>query len=272
MSKVSIVDAKKELKEDIRKAVALIGDFSRFIKKGDTVLVKPNYNSPDAPPASTDIAFLKAVVELIYEAGAKEVTIGESSGMLWFPSRRVLKKAGVFDLSKDIKAKLVCYDDGKFVKRIFPPEAKYLESIHITEETEKHDKIILVPCMKTHMISRFTMSLKLAVGMISRPDRYKMHLSHIEEKCAEINLLYKPDLIIMDGRKAFATSGPSFGKVVEPRVILASTDRVALDIEGVKILQSYKEKNRLDMPVLELPLIKHAIEIGIGKPGAVVRG
>jgi uncharacterized protein (DUF362 family) len=52
--------------------------------------------------------------------------------------------------------------------------------------------------------------------------------------------------------------------VESPGYILAGTDMVAVDVEGVRILQSYEAKNRLDMPVWEIPQIKHAVEIGLG--------
>jgi uncharacterized protein (DUF362 family) len=57
----------------------LIGGFNMMIKKGDQVLLKPNFNSADLPPASSDPRFLKAMVELLYEYGAGKVILGESS-------------------------------------------------------------------------------------------------------------------------------------------------------------------------------------------------
>jgi uncharacterized protein (DUF362 family) len=68
----------------------------------------------------------------------------------------------------------------------------------------------------------------------------------------------------MDGRKSFVTGGPDNGEVVEPNVILASGDRIALDVEGVKILQSYPRENLIQAPVWEMPVIQRAIELGLG--------
>ena len=45
-----------DLKTDILKAVNAIGGFDKVINKGDQVLLKPNYNSADPPPASSDPA------------------------------------------------------------------------------------------------------------------------------------------------------------------------------------------------------------------------
>ncbi|MCP6718063.1 MAG: DUF362 domain-containing protein [Patescibacteria group bacterium] len=81
MNKVSKVKVESNLKESVLKAVNEIGGFKKFINRGETVLLKPNFNTADPSPASTDIGFLRAVVELIYECGAKIVMIGDSSTM-----------------------------------------------------------------------------------------------------------------------------------------------------------------------------------------------
>jgi uncharacterized protein (DUF362 family) len=76
-------------------------------------------------------------------------------------------------------------------------------------------------------------------------DRRDFHIRYREEKLAEINLCWQPDLIVMDGRKSFVTGGPHKGQVVEHGVILASGDLIAIDVEAVKILFSYKARNKL---------------------------
>ena len=117
-------------------------------------------------------------------------------------------------------------------------------------------------------MARFTMSLKLTFGFTHPSERIALHASHLEEKIGEMNVAFWPDLIIMDGRSSFVTRGPDRGKLVHPKLILASGDRVAIDVEGVKVLQSYKEKNELNMPAWELPQIKHAIKMRVGAKDA----
>jgi uncharacterized protein (DUF362 family) len=60
------------LKKSVKTSVSLIGGFQRLISKGETVLLKPNYNTADPFPGSSDPMFLKAITELLYEAGAEE--------------------------------------------------------------------------------------------------------------------------------------------------------------------------------------------------------
>ncbi|MBW2972700.1 DUF362 domain-containing protein [Candidatus Woesearchaeota archaeon] len=272
MAKVSIVAAKKDVKQAVKKAVDLIGGFSKFIKKGDTVLLKPNFNSDDPPPASSDPELVCAVVELLRKAGAKEVVIGESSGPFWKPTRKVMQKTGMADAAEKLGAEIKYFDELGYIEKKLPQEAKHLKSILITEELYKYDKLVYVCCLKTHMNARQTLSLKLAMGFPKTSERLKMHAYKLEQKIAELNLLMKPDLIIMDGRKCFVTGGPASGEVKEPGVMLASTDRVAIDIEGIKILQGYDARNMLGMKPEELPMIKRAIELGMGSAGTAVKG
>ncbi len=92
-----------------------------------------------------------------------------------------------------------------------------------------------------------------------------MHISRkVPEKVADMNLAYQPHLIIMDARKTFVTGGPASGKVEYPNKLLAGTSRTDVDIEGVKIIQSYKENNKLqNKDPHEVRTIKRALEIGI---------
>ena len=50
---------------------------------------------------------------------------------------------------------------------------------------------------------------------------------------AEINSVYQPDLVLLDGVQAFVAGGPAKGTMVQSEVILASRDRIAIDAAGV---------------------------------------
>jgi uncharacterized protein (DUF362 family) len=151
-------------------------------------------------------------------------------------------------------------------------EAKWWDKIGFHKSLKDFDKIVFLPCMKHHFLARFTMSLKLTVGLTHPVDMQHLHADRalgktdepIELKMVEIGLPVAPDLIIMDGRKSFVTGGPDNGDIVEPNVILASGDRLAIDVEGLKILQSYPRKNLIQMPVWEIPSIQRAVELGLG--------
>ena len=54
------------------------------------------------------------------------------------------------------------------------------------------------------------------------------------------------------------------GELREPNLILASGNQVAIDVEGVKILQRYPGNGLAGKNVWDLMQIKHAIELGLG--------
>lgn len=263
MKKVAKIKCEEDLKETIRKAVSLIGGFEKIVQKGEVVLLKPNFNTADPFPASSDFQFLKAVVELIYEREPKLVMIGESSTMS-LNTRKIMTKLKIFDLENlNPPPRIYVFEEWGWVKREIK-EGKYLKSVSITEILERPDKIILLPCLKTHKYAQFTGALKLAVGFMKPVERLKLHISHLQEKVAELNTLFKPDLIIMDARKCFISRGPAEGEVREPNLILASDDRIAIDVEGVKIIQSFPGNSLKNIDPWQLPQIKRARELGIG--------
>lgn len=259
-----VVKTKEEgdLKKTILSLLNELGGFDSFVKKGDVVLLKPNFNTSDPFPASTDMGFLSAVAELAYESGAKLVMIGDSSTMT-MNTRKIMEKLGVYSLLEtEPPSRIYAFEEGEWVKKEIPG-GKFLKEVSLPDIIERPDKIIFLPCLKTHKYARFTGSLKLSVGFMKPSERVWLHLKGLQEKTAELNKMIKPDLVIMDARKCFITGGPSKGKLEEPGVIMASKSRVSIDIEGIKLIQSYKGNSLKDINPLELPQIKRAIEMGI---------
>ena len=262
MNKVAKVKVEENLKESILETVNLIGGFERFINPGEVVLLKPNFNTADPFPASSDSEFLKAVVELVYDYGAKIVMISDSATMS-LNTRKVMEKLKIFDLENMKQPpRIYVFEERKWVKKEIP-EGKYFKKVSLSEFLDRADKLILLPCLKTHSYAQFTGSLKLSIGFMKTFQRVRLHLGHLQEKIAELNKIINPDLIIMDARKCFINKGPAEGEVREPGLILASTNRVAIDVEGIKIIQSFKGNSLKDIDPWELPQIKKAVEIGI---------
>jgi uncharacterized protein (DUF362 family) len=259
---VSKVAAKGDLKAAVDKAVALIGGFPKFVSPDDKVLIKANFNSPDRYPASTDLQFIKAVVSLLRESGVIKITLGASSGLAWQPTEKVLKKKKVFKLAEELAIKLINFDEGEWVS--VPINGVHLKAVLLAKAALDSDKIIYLPNLKTHAFARFSMGLKFAVGLTEPFSRRMLHDERLEEKVVEINLAIKPDLIILDARKCLVTGGPARGRRKKAHLVFASSDLVALDVEALKILMSFKAKNRLDMPIWELPQIAFAKKLGLG--------
>jgi uncharacterized protein (DUF362 family) len=257
---VSTVSVEGNLKESILHSVDLIGGFAKTVGKGDEILLKPNFNTGDAPPGSSDPDFVKAVIELLYEHGASKVVLGESS-MSMLSTRKVLEETGMLKKAVEAGAEIMPFDDGEWVK--VSTGGKYLKAVSLPETALSPRKLVHVCCIKTHRWAKFTMSLKLSVGFMKPRERGRLHLSRLEEKVADLNLVVHPSLIIMDGRKCFISGGPARGELRTPGLVLASGDRVAVDVEAVKVIQSY-EGNSLTADPWSYTQIRRAAELGIG--------
>jgi uncharacterized protein (DUF362 family) len=268
---VSKVAYEGNLKESIELSVSLIGGIKKLVKNGDTVLLKPNYNTADPFPGSSDPEFLRAIIGMLYDAGAGKVILAERTAFLH--SRKVLEQAGIIKVAEDGGAEVRVFGkdglqalfDRKGWRRTKVPGGKYLHSVAIAREALEIDKIVYAPLIKTHHAADFTGAIKLSMGLV-KPffDQITFHAKNLREKLAELGLVVKPDLIIMDARKVFITRGPAKGELREPNVILASGNQVAIDVEGVKILQSYPGNGLEGKNSWDLVQIRHAIELGLG--------
>jgi uncharacterized protein (DUF362 family) len=239
--------------------------------KGKDVLIKPNFNTADPTPGSTHNDTLVALVEKVWEMGAKSVSLGERS----FPlTREVMEKKGVFPLLRKMNVRVIDFDDlqAKDWVEFKPKKSHWVNGFRIARPILESECLISTGCLKTHQFGGiFTMSLKLHVGVVpTSRNGYdymrQLHSSpHQRKMIAEINEPFQPHLIILDGIEAFVDGGPATGKRAEGDVLLASTDRVAIDAVGVAILKLLGSNENIMKPkIFEQEQIGRAVELGLG--------
>ncbi len=262
-SHVSKIKAEENLKLAVEKAVNELGGMNQFVDAGDTVFLKPNINTADPFPASTDIEFLRIVVQLLLEVNPKRIIIGESSAINE-NTRKNLAITGIHELGNlSTLVSVVNLDREPWVKRTIP-NGRYLKKVKVPQLIGEVDRLIFLPCLKTHHLAQFSGSLKLSVGLMKPRQRIRLHIRNLQQKIAELNTIIHPDLVVMDARKCFINGGPSAGEVRNPDLIMASTDRLAIDVEGVNIIKGYEGNSLFDVMPLEIAHLKLASELGIG--------
>ena len=257
---VERLNATSDVSQDVRQLVQRLGGIESFVKPGERVLIKPSLNSPFSFPATTDLGLIRSVVELLREV-TDNVTIGDSSGFLHKPTRDAFDGMGITSLAREMGVPLLDFDEHEWVLRS-DSRAELLPELHVTDRLEHFDRLIFLPTMRTHAWARITLSLKIGMGLLPVKDRKNMHRNSLEEMIGEMNLYFRPHLVILDGRKALVSGGPDHGEERSPGVILASRGRVAIDTEAVRILQQYHATG-LDMDVEDVPMIRVARELGI---------
>jgi uncharacterized protein (DUF362 family) len=128
------------------------------------------------------------------------------------------------------------------------PDSYWQKGFAVARPVLEADGIIQTCCLKTHRYGgHFTLSLKNSVGLVAKwlpGESYnfmtELHGSTNQRRMiAEINAAYQPDLVVLDGVEAFVEGGPDQGKKINANVILAGTDRVAIDAVGVAILRYF---------------------------------
>lgn len=237
------------------------------VKEKD-VLIKPNFNTADPFPGSTHNDTLTHLILYLRNMGAKTITIGERSGPP--DTSDVLKEKGIYELCKKLDVGLINFEElppDEWV-RISPEKSHWRNGFDVAKPVLDSQCIVSTCCLKTHGYGGvFTMSLKLSVGVTHKKNMTELHTSFLSMRkmIAEINQAYNPSLIILDAIEAFVDGGPATGTKKTANVILAGTDRIAIDSMGLAILKELgSNKAIMGKKIFEQEQIARAVELGLG--------
>jgi uncharacterized protein (DUF362 family) len=257
--------------EGIRRGLAALGAPS---VRGKRVAIKPNLNSADPFPASTHMDTLGALVRHLRTGGAAGITVADRSGM--GNTRKVMEQKGVFTQAKQLGFQAAVLDEtpleGWAEERL--AGGHWSRGVLFPRLFQEADLLVQTCCLKTHRYGgHFTLSLKNSVGMVAKyspRDGYnfmgELHgSSHQRRMIAEINQLYRPAMIVMDGLEAFTDGGPESGTLAKPELMVLGADRVAVDAVGVAILRMHGGNATISRGrVFEQEQIARAAELGLG--------
>jgi uncharacterized protein (DUF362 family) len=243
--------------EGVQKVMEML-DFPSM--SGKHVVVKPNFNTADPPPASTHNETLSQLISEIKDRGAAQVTLAERSYQNF---NQVITQKSIDAMSNELGFAIKHLENDEYT--IFNREDLHWQNgFRLAKTIQDADYIVSTCCLKTHHTGVITMSLKLGVGILPSLHMSELHSSsRINSMIAEINLAYKPNLIVMDGVKTFIAGGPSHGTEKDGNVIIAGTDRIAIDAGGTAILKDLGS-TRVSGKIFELEQIKRAVELNLG--------
>ncbi|MFC1943308.1 DUF362 domain-containing protein [Chloroflexota bacterium] len=254
--------------EGVQRAIALLQSNP---VRGKAVALKPNFNSSDLAPGSTHSDTLRALVLTLQKMGATQITLAERSGP-GDTTRQVMEKKGIFDLAEELGFDIVNLEElgPEGWVHLHPKDSHWKDGFHFPRVYLEAESIVQTCCLKTHAHGgHFTLSLKNSVGMVPRighPYMRELHTSSYQRQMiAEINTAYSPVLIVLDGVEAFINGGPAEGTRVEAGVVVAGSDRVAIDAVGVAILRLLGTTPDVSRgPIFEQEQIARAAELGLG--------
>jgi uncharacterized protein (DUF362 family) len=212
-----------------QRAVKALGGIERFVKKGTTVLVKPNicvaYHGPEYA-ATTNPQVVAALVTMCREAGASSVTVMDHP--FGGTAEQAYKISQIGDAVKAAGGQMVVMGSVKF-KDTPIPEGKDIKKWLVYQDALKFDVIIDVPIAKTHDLARLTLAGKNLMGLTE--NRGGLH-PNLGERMVDLYTLFKPKLIVVDAYRMLMANGPTGGNLNDVKLaktVIASHDIVAAD-------------------------------------------
>ena len=222
-----------------RKALEAIGGISRFVKKGQRVVLKPNMSFSRTPDfsATTHPAVVATVAQACVEAGAPQVLVLDHTLQR---AELCLERTGIREACKNIAGvHVLALQERKFFREIKIPQGKVLERVEVIKEVLDNSVLINIPVAKSHSATGVSMGMKGLMGLIW--DRESFHSQYnINQAIADLATVIKPQLTILDATRALVSGGPGGpGEVKKPNLIIAGIDPIAVDSYGVSVVPWY---------------------------------
>ena len=217
--------------------IGALGGMKKFVNPGEIVVVKPNmaWDRPPEMGANANPTVVRQVVELCLDAGAKQVKVLDNTCN---DARKSYTNSGIkaaVEGIKDPRAVVEFVDERRFVE-VSVEKAKALKKWYFYKDILEADRFINIPVAKNHSESRVTMCLKNMMGAIGGW-RGRIHVG-LHQNIADMNLLLRPDLHILDATRVMLRNGPSGGRLEDVEVrnlVFVGTDPVALDANGTTL-------------------------------------
>jgi len=218
-----------------RKLFESAGGMSRFISKGDVVVIKPNFSwarSPDLG-ATTHPDVLETVIFLCQEAGAKKVRIADNT---IHEARNCFAVTGADQVAKKTGADLV-YPLSNLM-RDMNLQGHRLNVWPVFTPFKEADKIINLPVAKVHGLSGVTLGMKSWIGAVGGR-RNALH-QDIHQSIVDLAQFFRPTITLIDAIRIMTANGPSGGSASDVAVanrLILSDDPVAADARACDLFQ-----------------------------------
>lgn len=264
-SRVAVV-RKPTVEEMIKRAIELAGGME--ISRNATILIKPNQNSNDPFPATSNPETVAALINYVKRFDPGKIVVADASFEGFLPTMRTMRETGVLKAAQEAGAQVVAFEEGEFVSVLPEDAGNWSRPFRVAKLYMEADYVINQCVIKTHKYAVYSMALKNTIGAILNDDRPLMHRAaddRFRRMVAELNLARPPDFVILDGQKAMVAGGPFSGTVKEPNLLIATRDPVAADAVGLAVLKHLGTTDRIQtISPWDQPVLKRAAELGLG--------
>lgn len=217
------------------KAIAQLGGMSNYVKRGQTVVVKPNIGWDATPEraANTNPDLVGRIVKRCKEAGASRVYVFDNTCDDW---NSCYKNSGIEAAVKANGGTIITGNSERDYREVSIPKGKKLKKAKVHEKILDSDVFINVPVLKNHGGAKMTISMKNLMGIVW--DRRWWHRNDLHQCIADFATYRKPDLNVVDAYRVMKRNGPrgrSVADVATYKSLLVSTDMVAADTAATKL-------------------------------------
>jgi uncharacterized protein (DUF362 family) len=244
-------------------AVDRIGGMSRFVSPGSRVAVNAN-TSFKLPGSNVEPAVILATLQMCFDAGAREVwLVKPGKPGYWERTPRFAESTDLLGKTKTSE------QDFKVIE---VPDGIALKEAHVDSHVLDSDVYLNVSVVKDHAGTRFTGALKNSMGFCPhRPtnsfchfgsapperDKFYANVDHLSQCIADLNLIRRPDLCLVDATTYLKTKGPAGpGELGRSDTVVAGTDPVAIDAYCTRFV---------DLQPEDVKMIGMAQQLGVGK-------
>lgn len=242
-------------REMVERALRPFGGIEKFVRPGDTAVLKPNaawLRTPEQA-ANTNPDVVAAVAELCRKAGAKRILIVEHT--CDNPATVCFEMSGIRRVADATGAVIVNANSEGMYRPVSVPGAKVLAQTQVVRDVLEADCFINLPVAKDHSATRVTLGLKNLMGIVW--DRQAWHVQGVHKCIGDFVLAVKPHLTIIDATRILVTKGPKGpGEVKHPNQIIAAVDPVAADAFATTLF---------GLKPNDIGYIMHAHRMGVGE-------
>lgn len=228
--------------------IRALGGMAAFIRPGDRVLLKVNaaFASPPLLGATTHPDMVAAVARMCFQAGAQRVMVTDNP---------INDPASCFDLTgigpaaRSTGAEVILPSPDQFQPYSLEGGQLIQNWPTLGVPLTIADKLIGLAPVKDHHRSGASMTIKNWYGLLG--GRRNLFHQRIHTIIAELAMMMRPTLVLLDGTSTMMANGPTGGSLDdlrETRTLIAGTDPVAVDAAGAELLG----KTPQDLPHLAL--------------------
>lgn len=243
----------KDAEKMVRAAIEKIGGITRFVNPGEKVLIKPNvaWDRQPEQAANTNPAIVATVVRLCLEAKASEVWVTDVPVN---DPYRCFARSGIEDAVQRAGGKIRIASENDFIATDLKGES--LKVWPVSGFYHLADRLINIPVVKHHSLSKCTMAMKNLYGSLGG-QRNRLH-QDINTSIADLASAIRPTFTVLDATRILRRNGPTGGNLSDVSAgdtVVAGVDLVAIESYGLRFL---------DLKVEDIPFIQIAEKRGIG--------